>query len=53
MESEEPDSSLGGLGSDMYEVEDIETNVTDFIGSKIAETIGYPISVLENEVFQF
>lgn len=35
----------------MYEVKDIETNVTDLIGSEVADSLGFPISISESQVF--
>jgi hypothetical protein len=41
---------LGGLGTDMYEVKNIETNVTDLIGSEVADSLGFPVSISESQV---
>lgn len=51
MEIKEPKGSLGGLGTDMYEVKDIETNVTDLVGSEVADSLGFPVSISESQVF--
>lgn len=51
MELEQPNGSLSGLGSDMYEVEDIKTNVTDLIGSEVADSLLFPVSISESQVF--
>ena len=51
MELKQPKGSLSGLGSDMYEVKDIETNVTDLVDSEVADSLLFPISISENQVF--
>lgn len=51
MELKKPKFSLGGLSSEYYDVKNIETNVTDLIGSNIAKTLGSPVSISESQVF--
>ncbi len=51
MELKQPKGSLSGLGSDMYKVKEIKTNVTDLIGSEVADSLLFPVSISENQVF--